>query len=213
MSKSSTKKILIDDGNEEEVDDILIENIESEDEIKDESEDEDGDDEEENKKTDVKENVKIEEKTQAGTYGISAKRYVNIMNMLSRMKNDPYNYGDTIHYDTSINKNFVDSFDKKKREILNLKSNNKNRNIIGSSRKTSHIIQKLELTELISARATHIEGGSDVYVDVLNETTAKKIALSELKNRRFPLKLMRHLNENVNEIWDPNEMSIIEWIQ
>lgn len=76
-------------------------------------------------------------------------------------------------------------------------------------RKTSHILQKAERTELLGIRAEHISRGAEPYVDIINETDSLQIARKELREKKFPLLLKRSLNSFESEVWNPNEMTII----
>jgi DNA-directed RNA polymerase subunit K/omega len=75
---------------------------------------------------------------------------------------------------------------------------------------TSDFICLEELTNLISTRVAHIEGGSGGWstplVNVERYDTPKDIAIRELKQKKLPLKLIRHVG-NMIEIFDPNQMA------
>ena len=75
--------------------------------------------------------------------------------------------------------------------------------------KTSHILQKAEMTEIIGIRAEHISRGAEPYIDIINETNPLQIAIKELKNKKCPLLLKRIINSFESEIWNPNEMTIV----
>ena len=93
------------------------------------------------------------------------------------MKNgiDPYDYKykKKANYDNTRNKDYSQINDPKKTELLNLETSNKEIIITGNNRKTSNILQQHELAELISIRATHVEGGAFIYVDVQGENLRK----------------------------------------
>ena len=78
-----------------------------------------------------------------------------------------------------------------------------------NKRKTSHILNKTEKTELIGIRAQHIAMGAQPYVSIDTETTPVEIAEKELKEGKIPLLIKRKLNKYTYEVWDPNFMTVI----
>ena len=73
-------------------------------------------------------------------------------------------------------------------------------------RLTSDFIYLEELTNLISTRAAHIEGGSTPLVKVERQDTPKDIAVRELLAHQLPLYLIRQIGDK-KEIFDPNKMA------
>lgn len=89
-----------------------------------------------------------------------------------------------------------------------------------AERRTSQIMSISEYTEAISLRTEQIaaDGLAGSMLDELpaNATTAREIALAEMKARRCPLRLVRHVGrvieadgsiKNYTEIWSPNVMT------
>jgi hypothetical protein len=88
-------------------------------------------------------------------------------------------------------------------------------------RRTSQIMSLSEYTEAISLRTEQIstDGMSSAMIDEIpaQATTARDIAIAEIKARRCPLKIVRHVGramsddgrhiKNYAEIWSPNEMT------
>lgn len=83
--------------------------------------------------------------------------------------------------------------------------------IEGNMRKTSNRIQKMEYTELLSVRATHIANGMPIYIEKYSGQTPKDIAEEELRAKKCPLLIKRVVGVEGNkcyvEYWNPNEMS------
>lgn len=77
-------------------------------------------------------------------------------------------------------------------------------------RRTSHRLSMAEKTNLIGIRASHIEKGAPIYVDIDNITDILDIAKKELREKKFPFLLERKINDFEVEYWDPNKMTI-EW--
>lgn len=87
-------------------------------------------------------------------------------------------------------------------------------------RRTSHIMSNSEYTEAISIRAEQIsaDGMDGAMIDSIpaNATTARDIAIAEMKARRCPMKLVRRVGRTIDasgtiknyiEVWSPNEMT------
>jgi hypothetical protein len=87
-------------------------------------------------------------------------------------------------------------------------------------RRTSHMMSLSEYTEAISLRAEQIsaDGVSGTMLDSIphGATTAREIAIAEIRARRCPLKIRRFVGsalcadgtiKNYAEIWSPNEMT------
>jgi len=101
---------------------------------------------------------------------------------------------------------------------LDLKSvSNFNKEIIvvkPENRRTSHILSKFEMTEIISIRATQISQHSNCMVDITGLDDPIKMAQAELMSRRCPLILRRHVGDlkvrgeiqSYYEYFSPNEM-------
>jgi len=68
-----------------------------------------------------------------------------------------------------------------------------------SSRTTSDVIQKQEITEAIGVRASQIEGGSPVFTDVVGLTDPIQMAWKEFRDRKNPLILERVVAEFPSE--------------
>lgn len=83
-------------------------------------------------------------------------------------------------------------------------------------RRTSDILSKFEMTEIISIRATQISQFNNAMVDIAGLTSPIDIAKRELMNRMCPLMLRRMVGELKNEKtgvlelyaedWCPNDM-------
>jgi len=84
-------------------------------------------------------------------------------------------------------------------------------------RRTSNIITKTEMTELVSIRATQISQHNNCMVDLGGFKDPIKLAQRELMLRKCPLVLERCVGERLNletkkmekyyEFWQPNEMT------
>lgn len=99
------------------------------------------------------------------------------------------------------------------------KVSNYNKEIIvvkPENRRTSHILSKYEMTEIVSIRATQISQHNNCMVDTTGLDDPIKMSKLELMSRRCPLVLRRHVGDVVNaktgemesyyEWWSPNEM-------
>jgi len=78
------------------------------------------------------------------------------------------------------------------------------------NRKTSEIMTSFEFTNVISIRARQIELGGSVFTDVDNLLDPIKMAEKEVRDKKCPLGIIRHLSENIAEKWQVNEMGIPE---
>jgi hypothetical protein len=112
-----------------------------------------------------------------------------------------------------------------KNSILEL--SNKSINIIivaNSDRITSNFLNKEEISQLLSIRATHIDKyGCPEYMSAIvsrekmekPNISATDIAELELKHRMVPLNLQRYIGTDGKseyyEIWNPNVMNIIDY--
>lgn len=72
-------------------------------------------------------------------------------------------------------------------------------------RLTRPIIVAGEWSALICNRVMLLQNGERIYIDPPYPTSPIDIAIKELKERKFPLLLMRDVS-NHTEIWDPNTM-------
>ena len=75
-------------------------------------------------------------------------------------------------------------------------------------RKTSDVISKYEFTDAISNRAKQIEDGGRIFVDRKDETDPAKIAEMEIRQKKCPLSVVRHISNAIIEIWAINDLQI-----
>lgn len=71
---------------------------------------------------------------------------------------------------------------------------------------TSEILTVAEYTRVISERASHIQNGSKIFIDIGEESDPIKIAKMELNQKRSPMQIRRYTSRNIVEIWSVNEM-------
>jgi DNA-directed RNA polymerase subunit K/omega len=94
------------------------------------------------------------------------------------------------------------------------------RNIIvipDAERRTSNVISKFELTEVISVRTEQIARYANCLVDTAGLSDPRQQAIREFNERKTPLKIRRQLGERVIngriyqcvELWSPGEMTCI----
>lgn len=86
-------------------------------------------------------------------------------------------------------------------------------------RKTSRVLSKFELTEILNIRITQIGLYNNCMVNTDGAPTAREQALRELASRKVPLILRRLVGERLNEktgkldryveLWSPNDMLVI----
>ena len=102
--------------------------------------------------------------------------------------------------------------EKKMKEKLSIDNTHKTVFVVpDDERITSNIIQLYEITAVISERASQIENGSPVFIDIKNLTNPKDIAKAEFKQRKSPFILERHVGDSV-EHWKVREMTFpTEW--
>jgi DNA-directed RNA polymerase subunit K/omega len=102
--------------------------------------------------------------------------------------------------------------EKKMKEKLNIDNTHKTIFIVpDDERITSNIIQLYEIAAVISERASQIENGSPIFIDIKNLTNPKDIARAEFKQRKSPFILERHVGNSV-EHWKVREMTFpTEW--
>ena len=75
------------------------------------------------------------------------------------------------------------------------------------NRITSEKMTMAEYTRVISERAQQIQNGSPIFIDIKDETEPIKIAELEIRNKRSPMKIIRHLTKNIVEHWTVNELA------
>ncbi len=77
-------------------------------------------------------------------------------------------------------------------------------------RMTSEIMSQAEYTRILSERAQQIQNGAMIFIHLAGETTAQEIAISEIRQKKCPMSIVRHITNNklIKEIWDVNEMII-----
>jgi len=86
-----------------------------------------------------------------------------------------------------------------RRELIILDANN---------RMTSEIMSKFEYTNVIATRAKQLEKNPMVFTDINNITDYKEMAEKEVRDKKCPLDIIRHISDNVIERWHVNEMGV-----
>lgn len=80
------------------------------------------------------------------------------------------------------------------------------------NRKTSDIMSIFEYTELVSISASRIQKGGNPYIDLestqINIEDPIEIAKEEIRQKKCPLKIIRHLTPHLAEVWHANELAI-----
>jgi DNA-directed RNA polymerase I, II, and III subunit RPABC2 len=76
---------------------------------------------------------------------------------------------------------------------------------------TSEYMTLYEYAMVIGNRATHISQGAPIFVDITGLTEARDIAIKEIREKKCPLSISRRIGNKI-EIWEVNEMSILERI-
>lgn len=107
-------------------------------------------------------------------------------------------------YKSFVKKNRIEVLDKN-----NYTDNNLHKIVITtprSERITSEIMTLAEYTRVISERASQIQNGSIIFIDIGNETDLIKIAKMEISLKKSPMKITRFITDNIVEIWEVNEM-------
>jgi DNA-directed RNA polymerase I, II, and III subunit RPABC2 len=79
-----------------------------------------------------------------------------------------------------------------------------------AARTTTPFLTKYERARVLGARALQISLGAPVLVDVEGESDPLAIAAKELRAKRMPLKIRRHLPNGAYEDWSVNEL-ISDW--
>ncbi|KAK4532777.1 hypothetical protein CCYA_CCYA13G3634 [Cyanidiococcus yangmingshanensis] len=79
-----------------------------------------------------------------------------------------------------------------------------------SMRITTPFLTKYERARVLGARALQISLGAPVLVDVEGESDPLIIAAKELRAKKIPLKIRRHLPNGAYEDWSVNEL-ISDW--
>ena len=75
------------------------------------------------------------------------------------------------------------------------------------NRITSEIMSQYEYTRVLALRVKQIEKGSKVYVKD-DKANYEKLAKLEIKQKKCPLSIIRHLTPYIAEKWHVNEMII-----
>lgn len=95
------------------------------------------------------------------------------------------------------------------REFIRGSKDNSHRDIhviTGISRTSSHILQQLEMTEIVGIRASQIEHeGVSPFVEYEGLDDPIEIAKKELREQKIPFKLLRIMNKT------PTVMYVEEW--
>lgn len=113
-----------------------------------------------------------------------------------------------------------EEYEEEEPDFVDLKKvSNYNKEIIvvkPENRRTSHILSKYEMTELVSIRATQISQFNNCMVDITGLDDPIKMAKREISLRKSPLILRRHVGDlkdpktgeiqSYYEYWDPNQM-------
>ena len=77
---------------------------------------------------------------------------------------------------------------------------------------TSDVMTLAEITHIIGTRATQIDNGGPVFIDIPGVSDAETMAREELIKRMCPLKIVRVLyqkdGKKICEEWDVNEMEL-----
>ena len=76
------------------------------------------------------------------------------------------------------------------------------------NRRTSEVMTIYEYTEIISTRTKQIESGGVCFTDTGDEEDPIKMAEKELRDKRCPLMIIRHITPIIVERWDVNEMAM-----
>lgn len=75
------------------------------------------------------------------------------------------------------------------------------------NRITSDFMSLYEYQQVVSVRAKHIENGAVIYCKLDKiPNNPLDIAIQEINEKKCPLAIIRHLNENIAEYWDVNEL-------
>lgn len=73
-------------------------------------------------------------------------------------------------------------------------------------RTTTKYMTKYERARVLGARALQISMGAPVLVDLEGESDPLMIALKELRAKKMPIKIRRHLPNGNYEDWNANEL-------
>ncbi|KAK4538602.1 hypothetical protein CDCA_CDCA19G4627 [Cyanidium caldarium] len=73
---------------------------------------------------------------------------------------------------------------------------------------TTRFMTKYERARVLGTRALQISMGAPVLVDLEGESDPLQIAMKELRAKRIPLKIRRHLPNGAYEDWSVNELII-----
>jgi len=75
-------------------------------------------------------------------------------------------------------------------------------------RRTSEVMTKFELCEVISIRAKQLEKSNKVFTDVGDITDPLEMAKKEIIDKKCPLSIVRMLTDKIAEKWHVNELAI-----
>lgn len=80
--------------------------------------------------------------------------------------------------------------------------------VLPEDRRCSEIMSRLEECEVVSIRAAQIESGSPIFTDIGFLIDPLEIARKEIKDKRCPLSIIRHIIPDVlAEKWAVNELA------
>ena len=80
--------------------------------------------------------------------------------------------------------------------------------IRGDDRVLSAKLSIFDIAAILSARISEINSGSPVYIVDDKKFNPKQLAIEEIIQGKCPLSLERHVNANIFEEWDVNEMYV-----
>lgn len=105
-----------------------------------------------------------------------------------------------------LDENKIKEFESKTHKVIKIAKDKITRNILSNT----------ELAAAIGHRATLIDKGGPIFVDYSELNNPLNIAIKELKEKKFPLKLLRYAGGTEPEIWEEfniNEMIIYEKLE
>jgi DNA-directed RNA polymerase I, II, and III subunit RPABC2 len=82
--------------------------------------------------------------------------------------------------------------------------------LTANNRRTSENMSQFEYTEIIGQRAKQIELGGPCFTTTDGISDPIKKAEKEMRDRKCPIDIVRHLSAYVAERWHANEMGFIE---
>jgi DNA-directed RNA polymerase subunit K/omega len=80
--------------------------------------------------------------------------------------------------------------------------------IDNKNRRTSDIMSKFEMTEIISHRAQQINNGGRCFTDTGDIIDPIAKARKELYDKKCPLSIFRYITDDICEVWTANELAI-----